>query len=242
MGKDTGISWTTHTWNPWRGCLKVSPGCKICYMYRDQTRYGKNPAEVVRAKPTTFNAPQRWKEPAHVFTCSWSDWFIEEADEYRPEAWEIIKNTPHLIYQILTKRPENIAGRLPADWGAGYPNVWLGVSVESQEYADERIPTLLEQPAALHFLSIEPLLSEVTLNNTDEWLNKVGWVIVGGESGGGYRPMEPAWALSVRDQCGAYGVPFFFKQHGGTKKIDGEWGGNKLSGRTWQDMPKETHV
>src|SRR3990172_778380 len=127
MGKITGISWTDATYNPWYGCLKVSPGCKQCYMYRDMERYGKDPKVVTRAKPATFNSPLKWTEPQRVFTCSWSDYFIEQADEWRDEAWDIIRRTPHLTYQILTKRPENIFDRLPADWGNGWPNVFLSV-------------------------------------------------------------------------------------------------------------------
>src|SRR5215472_9745754 len=128
MGGATGIEWTDATWNPWMGCRKVSPACAHCYMFSDQRRYGHDPG-VIRRSKTTFDAPLRWPtEEKLVFTCSWSDWFIEDADEWRPEAWEVIRQTPHLTYQILTKRPELIADRLPADWGRGWPNVWLGVS------------------------------------------------------------------------------------------------------------------
>jgi protein gp37 len=146
MGETTGIAWADRTWNPWHGCLKVSPGCKLCYMYREKKQYGQNPMLVQRSK-TKFNEPLKWNS-GRVFTCSWSDFFIEEADAWRPEAWEIIRKTPQLTYQILTKRPERIAAHLPADWGDGYSNVWLGVSVESQKYANERIPLLLKTPAA----------------------------------------------------------------------------------------------
>lgn len=116
MGKNSGIEWTDHTWNPWQGCLKVSPGCKQCYMYRDKKRYGQDPMVVVRSKPGTFRKPLQWKQPAKVFTCSWSDFFIEQADNWIDDAWNIIRQTPHLTYQILTKRPENIKDRLPEDW------------------------------------------------------------------------------------------------------------------------------
>lgn len=237
MGMNSAIQWTDHTWNPWRGCLKLSPGCQQCYMYREQTRYGRDPRAVVRAAEATFRSPLRWKEPAKVFTCSWSDFFIAEADEWRPEAWDIIRQTPHLTYQILTKRPENILERLPEDWGSGWPNVWLGVSAENQKYADRRIPELLKIPAAVHFLSAEPLLGPIELNNAsrepwflrsyltynqrvmdgqfrEETYNKLNWVIVGGESGPKARPMHSDWARSLRDQCTAAGVPFFFKQWG----------------------------
>ncbi len=136
MGKSTLIEWTNASWNPWRGCHKVSQGCKHCYMFRDQTKYGHDPNVVVRSK-TTFNDPLKWTQHVRngaqlkVFTCSWSDWFIKEADPWRDEAWSIIRATPNIIYQILTKRAESIHDCLPEDWGNGWPNVWLGVSVEN---------------------------------------------------------------------------------------------------------------
>ncbi len=134
MGEITGIGWTDATWNPWYGCSKVSPGCAHCYMFRDMKRYGSDPEVVTRSK-TKFDEPRKWKTPRRVFTCSWSDWFHEGADAWRAEAWAIVRDTPHLTYQILTKRPERIADHLPPDWGEGYPNVWLGTSVENQRFA-----------------------------------------------------------------------------------------------------------
>ena len=174
------IQWTMHTWNPWQGCRKVSEGCKFCYMFRDMIKFGKNPNHVHRSAVGTFNKPLNWKEPALVFTCSWSDWFIEEADEWRDDAWAIIKRTPHLTYQILTKRPERIAQCLPENWGDGYPNVWLGVTVENQK-AVERISHLAQIPSVVRFLSVEPLLEEVHI--PESLMQKLQWVIVGGESG-----------------------------------------------------------
>src|SRR6185437_1579859 len=207
MGETTGISWTDHTWNPWHGCIKISPGCKNCYMYREKKQYGQQPDLVVRSK-TTFNSPLKWKS-GRVFTCSWSDFFIEQADAWRDEAWDIIRHTPHLTYQILTKRPGRIADHLPKDWGEGWPHVWLGVSVESQKYADERIPVLVKVPAKIRFLSIEPLLESISLRwmavfgkpyaaqrkdsdrtNHLDGLRKLDWVIVGGESGPNRRPFS----------------------------------------------------
>ena len=157
MSERTGIGWTEATWNPWHGCHKVSPGCKNCYMFREKRQYGQDPDVVVRSK-TKFYDPLKWKEPRLVFTCSWSDWFIEEADAWRDEAWDIIRRTPH-TYQILTKRIERAADHLPPGWPL--PNVWLGVSVENQRYADERIPRLLDIPAAVRFVSYEPALGPV---------------------------------------------------------------------------------
>ena len=226
MGETTGIEWTDHTWNPWHGCIKVSPGCKLCYMYAEKRRYGQEPAAVQRSK-TKFREPLKWKEPGRVFTCSWSDFFIEEADAWRDEAWEIIRQTPHLEYQILTKRPERIAGRLP--WGDGQPwaNVIGMVSVENQPYADERIPLLLAANFARRGISYEPALGPVRFldylgplvrwdSSGREIENRPGldWVIVGGESGTGSRPFGVAWARSAVEQCRAACVPVFVKQLG----------------------------
>src|SRR5437016_4306599 len=137
MGETTAISWTEHSWNPWRGCERVSPGCAHCYIFAAQQRYGQDPSGVTRTK--TWGDPLKWQRDTErarrterVFTCSWSDFFIEAADRWRPEAWSLIRRTPNLTYQILTKRPENVAVRLPEDWGQGYANVWLGVSVENK--------------------------------------------------------------------------------------------------------------
>ena len=209
MSVTTAIEWTDATWNPWYGCHKVSPGCRGCYMYRDMAKYGRDPLAVTRSK-TKFRDPLKWKEPRRVFTCSWSDFFHEQADEWRPEAWDIIRDTPHLTYQILTKRPENIAARIPADWGDGYPNVWLGVSAESQFYYDERVPTLMETPAALRFVSLEPLLGPIDLYGIP-----LGWVIVGGESGPRYRPLDVSWIDSIAQGCSEWRVPLFVKQDSG---------------------------
>lgn len=210
MGDTSHIGWTEATWNPWMGCTKISPGCKECYMYREMARYGRDPFTVQRSK-TTFNAPLKWKEPRMVFTCSWSDFFIESADAWRPEAWDIIKRTPHLTYQILTKRPALIADRLPADWGEGYPNVWLGVSVESPEY-DWRIGILREIEAALLFVSLEPLLSRMPHIP----LTGIGWGIVGGESGSD-RSCRVEWITEIVDQFRIADVPIFVKQDSGSK-------------------------
>ena len=205
MGATTGIAWTDKTWNPWHGCHRVSPGCDHCYMFAGKRQYGQDPENVVRSK-TTFDAPLRWPEPARVFTCSWSDFFIKEADTWRPDAWSIIDRTPHLTYQILTKRPSRIRSRLP--WrDTPWPHVWLGVSVESRKYL-HRIDVLRDVAAHLRFLSLEPLLED--LGDLD--LAGIGWVIVGGESGPGRRPFEIDWLKRIADACQRYGVPLFVKQ------------------------------
>ena len=173
MGKNTLIEWTAtpnadgtltpgHTWNPWHGCRKVSAGCQNCYMYRDKKRFGSDPEKVVRSTVPTFTLPLRIKEPSRIFVCSWSDFFIEDADEWRDEAWEIMRRTPHLIFLILTKRPENIIDRLPEGWP--WSNIWLGVTAENQEMADKRIPILLQIPAVVRFVSVEPCLSPIDLS------------------------------------------------------------------------------
>ena len=205
MSENTGIEWTNSTWNPWHGCHKVSPGCKFCYMYREKHRYGQDPNVVNRSK-TKFTEPLKWIEPRMVFTCSWSDWLIEEADPWREQAYEIIRMTERHTYQILTKRPERAAGRVPVP---PFPNIWWGVSVENRATL-HRIDTLRTIPAALRFLSLEPLLEDLGELN----LSGIDWVIAGGESGMAARPAPPEWFRSIRDQCQAAGVPFFFKQWG----------------------------
>lgn len=205
--------------------------------------YGRDPEVVVRSK-TQFDWPLRWMKrvragdakPGRVFACSWSDWFIEEADPIREEAWEIIRKTPEMTYMILTKRPERFAVCLPSDWGEGWGNVWLGVSCEDLKNACRRIPPLLEARAAVKFISAEPLLDVldvyVWLGNRS-WNHGIDWVIVGGESGPGARPMEAGWVRSLRDQCQRAGVAFFFKQWGGMKP-----GGEALvDGREWKEFP-----
>lgn len=206
MSEKTGIAWTEATWNPWHGCHKISPGCKNCYMFSEKARYGQNPNVVVRSK-TTFNAPLKWKDPRLVFTCSWSDWLIEEADPWRQEAYGIIRRTPH-TYQILTKRPERAAEHWPCDDPP--PNAWLGVSVEDKKYGLPRIDILRTIPAALRFLSIEPQLED--LGNIN--LEGIHWVIIGAESGAGARPFDVAWVRDLIEQCKSAGVLCFVKQFG----------------------------
>lgn len=234
--KDSRIEWTNHTWNPWRGCHKISPGCKQCYMYRDYARAPRvlgDPAVVQRTAPATFNAPLAWQAPGTVFPCSWSDFFVTDADAWRPEAWAIIQRTPQLTDQILTKRPDNIPARLPVNWGRGWSNVWLGVSVERADYL-WRVDRLLQVPAQVRFISYEPALGPVDFATV---LSGIDWLISGGESGSHPRPADLDWFRAVRDQCTAAGVAYFHKQHGGRTKVDGHWGGNRLDGLVHQDRP-----
>lgn len=225
----------------------VSPGCVNCYAATFAQRgvgidggpvdWGRG-ATRRRTSPSVWDAPHTWNKKADkqgkrlkVFAASMADVFDEEVDpSWRDDFWEVVKACPNLDFQILTKRPQNIQSMLPDDWGEhGWKNVWLGTSVEDQTRADERIPILSNIPAVVRFLSVEPLLAPVTLD-----LSHIQWVICGGESGRGARPMEPAWAISVRDQCLAQKVPFFFKQWGGkNKKLTGK----RLEGKLWRQYP-----
>lgn len=227
MGNVSSIEWTNSTWNPWHGCAKISPGCAHCYMYRDKQRFGQDPAVVVRSR-TMFDAPAKWKRGRMVFTCSWSDFFIEDADPWREEAWDIIRRTPQHTYQILTKRPDRIADHLPKGWP--FPNVWLGVSVENPRFF-WRIEILQGISAAVRFLSLEPLLSRLSFLP----LAGIAWVVVGGESGPLCRPVKVEWVREIRQQCQDAGAAFFFKQWGGVSKGAN---GRILDGQTWNDMPR----
>lgn len=240
MAEHTGIGWTEATWNPWYGCTKVSPGCAHCYMFREMRWYGRDPEVVTRSK-TKFNDPLKWKEPKVCFTCSWSDWFHEAADEWRSEAWDIIARTPQHTYQILTKRPERIAKHLPSDWGDGWTNVWLGVSVENDRFLVPRTSALLEIPAAVRFISAEPLLGPLDgFELSNALIGGIDWVIVGGESGEASdlpRPMETEWARDIQVECRARGAAFFLKQLGGYPDARAHEKAI-LDGRTWTEMPK----
>jgi len=203
MAESTGIEWSDATWNPWYGCRKVSPACAHCYAERDMTRYGRDFNTVMRAKDATFYAPLKWKEPRKIFTCSWSDFFIEEADEWRSEAWNIIMQTPRHTYLVLTKRPERIS-KSSLQWPG---HIWLGASVETtRQY--RRIEKLRDIPARIRFLSMEPLLARTH----DTPLYGIHWVIVGTESGPKPRFTDLNWIRAIRDKCKAEGVAFFVKQ------------------------------
>lgn len=225
MGANTSIQWTNATVNFWTGCKKVSAGCKYCYMFRDQIKFGRDPENIVRTSPKTFNAALKWVEPKMIFTCSWSDFFIEDADDWRNDAWDVIRKTPQHTWQILTKRPERINDCLPPDWGNGWKNVWLGVTVENQNSL-QRMYDLLNVPAHVRFISAEPLLELVHLNESFpvgkgeiNMLPLFDWVIVGGESGNEngefkYRQCAPLWMTRIVDDCKEFDVPVFVKQMG----------------------------
>lgn len=239
MSDHTGIEWTEKTWNPWHGCTKVSAGCDHCYMFREKKQYGQDPELVVRSK-TKFRDPLRWADPALVFACSWSDWFHADADAWRDDAWEIVRRTPHLTYQILTKRPGRIARHLPADWGAGYPNVWLGTSIENDAVI-YRARQLGHVPARVRFISAEPLLGPLTLLENTFASTRIHWLIAGGESGPDARPCESEWLRDARDVCAAHDVAFFLKQLGGwPSKRGGE--DALLDGVRHVEMPRVAKV
>lgn len=241
MAKETEIAWTRSTWNPWIGCQKVGPGCDNCYaealdarkMFSGTTHFGARVPRL-RTKEANWNQVRRWNKQAPdsmfagrkgfwpVFCASLADVFDNEVDTaWREDVWQLIRECPNLTFQVLTKRIGNVPKMLPPDWGKGYPNVWLGATIVNQEEADRDIPKLLSIPAAKRFLSMEPLLGAVSLDclpiyGEDE-TPLLHWIVVGGESGSHARPMHPLWVESLRDQCGAAGIQFLFKQWG-------EWG------------------
>ena len=253
MGDTTHIEWTDATWNPVTGCTRVSPGCVNCYIdwappFRVEGRHftdrdGNRSHAIgattgVRLHPDRLDWPLRkrsWRGK-RVFVCSLADLFHDDVpDEYIAKVFAVMALTPEVTYQVLTKRPARMRALLASGTFAGMvwrdvddpswplPNVWMGVTVEDQERADQRIPILLDTPAAVRWLSCEPLLGPVNLGRAvgtyyggdpreDE--SGIDWVVAGGESGPGARPMHPDWARSLRDQCRDAGVPFLFKQWG----------------------------
>jgi len=280
MGQNSKIEWTHHTFNPWWGCLKVSPACKHCYAQSWAQRLG---LELWGGKrtPRRFFSDAHWKEPLkwnlearkegkrrRVFCASMADVFEDREDlkPWRERLWPIIEATESLDWLLLTKRPENVACSVP--WKRKWPlNVWLGTTVENQKVAKQNIPLIVSIPAAVRFLSCEPLLGPMDLK---KWLKPSGknrrginWVIAGGESGHHSRPMNPVWVEDLRDQCLAAGVPFHFKQWGHwgpenpadrravmTVDVPGRDGrpirlfrlgkgetGRMLEGRTWDGFP-----
>ncbi len=214
MGEKSKIQWTDATWNPWHGCKKVSPGCKFCYMYRDKERYGDDDPSIVRKSKTKFFEPLKWKDPKLIFTCSWSDFFIEEADEWRSDAWNVIRQTPQHTYQILTKRPERIHESLPAWFDAIAYNVLIGVSIEDQSNVN-RLEYLVDLPCRT-FVSFEPLLGKISWT---EFMSILDWCIIGGESGNDqgkyrYRRCDLSWITHLISEFKYRETPVFVKQLG----------------------------
>ena len=260
MGQDTAIAWTDHTFNPWWGCERVSPGCQHCYA----EAFAKRTGNAVWGKNVDrrffgdkhWNEPRKWDRaaaeagrPALVFCASMADVFEDrdDLDEHRERLFDLVQETDHLIWLLLTKRPQNVLGMVPYHWHDdaeahlldGYParwpdNVWIGTTVEDQQRADERLPHLAAIPAPVRFLSCEPLLGPVDLLNHVE---NVDWVIVGGESGSGHRPLDLDHARSLRQQCLLWDVPFLFKQVGGRTPTAG---GDVLDGETHKNWPRRS--
>ena len=239
MSTNTKIEWTDTTWNPLRGCTKLSPGCKHCYAETFAERFRGVPGHPytqgfdLRFLPEKLTEPFGWATPRRVFVNSMSDLFLAEVPEaFIVAAVRVMHATPWHTYQVLTKRAERMAALLrgPLGFAAGARNVWWGVSVEDRRYGLPRVDALRAAPAAVRFLSVEPLLED--LGAVD--LTGIHWVINGGESGHGARPLDPAWVRSLRDRCAAAGVPFFFKQWGGRQKARA---GRELDGRTHDDQP-----
>lgn len=225
----TGIEWTDKTWNPTTGCTKVSPGCKHCYAETITKRFHQHFPNGFRftLHPDRLDEPRSWRKPSRVFVNSMSDLFHEQMPiSYLQGIFQVMQETPQHVYQILTKRHERLVELAPL---LSWPdNVWMGVSVENQKYA-HRVDYLRRVPAKVRFLSCEPLLGPLELN-----LEGIHWVIVGGESGRGHRPIEADWVRSIEQQTHAAHAAFFFKQWGGRhpKSL-----GRELDGVTWDEMP-----
>lgn len=246
MAQYSRIEWTDHTFNPWWGCTPISPGCDHCYAAVWDRRLGgahwgaHAPCRVM--SDAYWRQPRRWNARPHpagrrwrVFCASMADVFDNQAPPgQRERLWALIRATPTLEWLLLTKRPQNIATYLPADWGDGYPNARLGVTVENPTEAERRIPRLTAIPARLApFLSCEPLLAPLDLT---PFLERIGGVIVGGDSGPRARPLQPAWVIALRNQCAQSHVSFFFKQGGGMNK---KQAGRLLDGRLEAAFPMD---
>ena len=244
MGLHSGVEWTHATWNPWRGCHKISEGCLNCYMFREQRQYGGDPNKVLRSK-TTFDAPLKWKAKgelapgSRIFTCSWSDFFIEEADKWRDEAWEIIRLTQEYWYLVLTKRSKSMLDEFTIMLGeGGVPKnvVWM-VTTENQRTFEIHVPLLLNmkelEPSIQIGLSVEPMLGRI---DASKYIDLgIDWVIIGSESGHNRRPCKHDDVRFLRDQVKAAGIPLFIKQ------LEMDRGLAKMpsfDGKTWDEIPE----
>jgi protein gp37 len=235
MSTNSKIEWTDATWNPVRGCTKISPGCKHCYAERFAERFRGVPGHPfeqgfdLRLVPTKVEEPLHWKRPQRIFVNSMSDLFHDQVPlEYIQRVFGVMNEADWHQYQVLTKRAERLeAVSKDLRWA---PHIWMGVSVENEDYL-WRVDHLRQTGAHLKFISIEPLLGP--LGTLD--LRGIDWVIVGGESGPGARPMNPEWVADIRNLCVRAGVAFFFKQWGGVQK---KRHGRELEGRTWDEMPE----
>jgi protein gp37 len=240
MSDNSKIEWTDATWNPVRGCTKISPGCKHCYAETFAERFRGVPGHPysqgfdLKLVPGKLAEPLRWKAPKAVFVNSMSDLFLEGVpDDYIEAVARVMELAPWHTFQVLTKRSERLRDLLSTrlSFAARLPHVWWGVSVEDRRYGLPRIEHLRAAPAHTRFLSVEPLLEDLGEVN----LTGIHGIIVGGESGAGARPLKEEWVLSLRDQCERAGVAFFFKQWGGVRKSKT---GRELKGRTYDELPR----
>ena len=240
MSSNSTIEWTDATWNPVRGCTKISPGCKHCYAetFAERFRGVKgHPYEQgfdLRLVPEKLAEPLRWRAPKMIFVNSMSDLFHDEVpDNYIVAVAQVMVAARWHTYQVLTKRSERLRDLLNTKlrFAAGQQHIWWGVSVEDKKYGLPRIEDLRNAEAEVRFLSVEPLLED--MGRLD--LRGIDWMIVGGESGAGARPMKKEWVLPLRDQCKRSGVPFFFKQWGGVRKAKA---GRRLEGKTYDEFPQ----
>ena len=260
MATNSAIEWTSHTFNPWWGCTKVSPACDHCYAESWAKRIGHDVwgAGTPRRRlgDDYWNLPLRWNRHAarigrrsRVFCASMADVFEwnRDLDATRDRLWALIERTPNLDWLLLTKRPHLISRLVP--WNDCWPDhVWVGTTVENQRFAEHRVRHLIGVPCRYRFLSCEPLLGPVDLS---PWIQRLHWIIAGGESGGEARPTEPEWIRSLRDQCSTARVAFHFKQWGNLYPQEtGETGsptvfvrttkknaGRVIDGRTWDELP-----
>jgi len=239
VSDNSKIEWTDATWNPVRGCTKISPGCKHCYAEVFAERFRGVPGHPyeqgfdLRLVPEKLGEPLKWATPKLVFVNSMSDLFHEEVpDDYILAVVDVMRSANWHTYQVLTKRSERLRDLLKTKLkSASFErHIWWGVSVEDKKFGLPRIDHLRKAPASVRFLSIEPLLEDV--GEFD--LTGIHWVIVGGESGAGARPMEEDWVRSIRNQCRKHNVPFFFKQWGGVRKCEN---GRELDNRTYDSLP-----
>ncbi len=253
MSDNSSIEWTDATWNPVTGCTKVSPGCKHCYAERFAERFRGVPGHPfeqgfdLRLWANRLDLPLRWKEPRRIFVNSMSDLFHKDVPgEFIDRVFDVMSRAAQHIFQVLTKRPDRLktwanARYREQDQADARPwpsHVWAGVSVETEAYL-WRVKDLQQVPARIRFLSVEPLLGPVDLDA--KILKGIHWVIVGGESGPGARPMQPEWVRLIRKRCQQHGVRFFFKQWGAYtpegKRVGKKAAGRTLDGRTWDDLP-----
>ena len=241
MGYRSSIEWTDATWNPVLGCTKVSPGCRNCYAETLSERFRGVPGHPfedgfdLRLAEHKLNDPLAWKASRRVFTCSMSDLFHERVPlEYIQRVFRVMNRASWHAFQVLTKRSARLSEvSSELNWT---PNIWMGVSIENADFV-HRVRDLVSVPAALRFLSLEPLLGPIT----ELPLEGIGWVIVGGESGARARPMEPNWVRDIRTQCRRASVAFFLKQLGGrTDKRGGEQA--VLDGRQWHEFPRQVSM